>query len=112
MDFKPFACNDVNTHTSISKINLSKKYLKALLPLFCRPEASDKTEKAKMSKLLSYTYDKEWHDEVRKWEYKQDRLREKHKQMIAAQGPQNQEPLVSEYNTTIGKSRPPAYQPQ
>lgn len=76
------------------------------------PEASDKTEKAKMSKLLSYTYDKEWHDEVRKWEYKQDRLREKHKQMIAAQGPQNQEPLVSEYNTTIGKSRPPAYQPQ
>lgn len=112
VDFKPFACNDVNTHTSISKKKIFKSVFKSLLPLFCRPEASDKTEKAKMSKLLSYTYDKEWHDEVRKWEYKQDRLREKHKQMIAAQGPQNQEPLVSEYNTTIGKSRPPAYQPQ
>lgn len=111
VDFKPFACNDVNTHTGISKKKSFKKVFKSLLRLFCRPEASDKTEKAKMSKLLSYTYDKEWHDEVRKWEYKQDRLREKHKQMIAAQGPQNQEPLVSEYNTTIGKNRPPAYQP-
>lgn len=29
VDFKPFACNDVNTHTGVSKINLSKKYLKA-----------------------------------------------------------------------------------
>lgn len=65
-----------------------------------------------MTKLLSYAYDKEWHDEVLKWEYKQDRLREKHKQMIAAQGSQNKEPLVSEYNTTIGKSRQPVYQSQ
>ncbi|XP_062600842.1 uncharacterized protein C7orf57 homolog [Saccostrea cucullata] len=79
------------------------------LPL---PEASDKTEKPKMTKLLSYAYDREWQDEVRKWEYKQDRLREKHRQMIASQGPQNKEPLVSEYNTTIGKARQPVYQPQ
>ncbi|KAK3083152.1 hypothetical protein FSP39_015185 [Pinctada imbricata] len=78
------------------------------LPL---PESSDGTDRPKMTKLLSYTYDQEWHDNVRTWQYKQDRLRDKHRSMVAAQGPQDKEPLVSEYNTSFGKPKSSPYKP-
>lgn len=78
VDFKLFVCNDVNIYISILKKNLFysfvliwfKKVFKSLLSLFCRFEVLDKIEKVKMFKFLFYIYDKEWYDEVRKWEYK------------------------------------------
>ncbi|KAL5005978.1 hypothetical protein ScPMuIL_017136 [Solemya velum] len=51
-----------------------------------------------MNKLLSYGYDKDWHDEVEKWEKKQDIVRQKAK----VQG-NPVEPLTSVYKDTIGK---------
>lgn len=70
VDFKLFVCNDVNIYIGILKKKFFKKVFKSLLRLFCRFEVLDKIEKVKMFKFLFYIYDKEWYDEVRKWEYK------------------------------------------
>lgn len=70
VDFKLFVCNDVNIYIGILKKKFFKKVFKSLLFLFCRFEVLDKIEKVKMFKFLFYIYDKEWYDEVRKWEYK------------------------------------------
>lgn len=53
-----------------------------------------------MSKLLGFEYERKWHDDVNKWQFKQDRLREKHKAMLTEN---DKDPRVSEYKTTIGK---------
>lgn len=82
-----------------SQIEQERPHLK-YLPL---PETGGK-DKASMAKILGYEYERQWHEEVNKWQYKQDRLREKHRSML---NDQEKEALSSEYKSTFGKSVKP-----
>ena len=73
------------------------------LNVYYRPD--DNVDKTKMTHLLSFEYDRRWHDDVDQWQFKQDRVREKHKAMLAADLEINKDPITTEYKTTIGKQQ-------
>ncbi|KAJ8320034.1 hypothetical protein KUTeg_001621 [Tegillarca granosa] len=71
------------------------------------PLPSEEKKPPKMSKLLSNEYDREWHEDITKWQMKQDMLRDKFKAM--ATDPNKQEPISSEYRSTYGKKTQKPY---
>ena len=62
-----------------------------VIPPLCSPAESE--EKTDMVKLLSNTYEREWHDRVHKWQEKQGQSRDKSQVFI-----KNDAPVRSEYN--------------
>lgn len=54
-----------------------------------------------MMKIMGYEYERKWHDDVNRWQFKQDKLREKHRSMLSDA---EKEVLASEYKSTYGRS--------
>ncbi|KAJ8320026.1 hypothetical protein KUTeg_001613 [Tegillarca granosa] len=77
------------------------------LPEVVKSGPSEEKKPPKMSKLLSNEYDREWHEDITKWQMKQDMLRDKFKAM--ATDPNKQEPISSEYRSTYGKKTQKPY---
>ena len=53
-----------------------------------------------MGKLLSNTYEREWHDRLQKWQDKQDKNEKKSQAFLKKDEP----PARSEYHSTFAKS--------
>ncbi|VDI41498.1 Hypothetical predicted protein [Mytilus galloprovincialis] len=86
-----------------SQLELERPHLK-YLPL---PEGdTNGNGKPSMSKILGYEYEKKWHDDINKWQFKQDKLRAQHKAML---NEQEKEQGASEYRSTFGKPARPQY---
>ncbi|XP_052812286.1 uncharacterized protein C7orf57 homolog isoform X2 [Mya arenaria] len=66
------------------------------------PGSANNKEKPKMSKIIGYAYEREWQDEHRKWQDKQETGKYRHQQMTNIR--QVPEGFVqSEYNMSFGK---------
>ncbi|XP_069107769.1 uncharacterized protein C7orf57 homolog [Argopecten irradians] len=87
----------------ISQLERERPHLKYL------PLPEEEKDKAKMSKLLSFAYDKEWQDRITKWQAQQDKVRDKHRALVAADTQMDKEPINTEYRTTIGKQLGSSY---
>ena len=79
-----------------SQLDQERPHLK-YLPL---PDNNGK-DKASMMKIMGYEYERKWHDDVNRWQFKQDKLREKHRSMLSDA---EKEVLASEYKSTYGRS--------
>lgn len=64
---------------------------------------TDTNDKPKISKILGYAYEREWQDQLKLWQEKQDIGRNRHKQMTHIPPHMDDHKIQSEYTVNFGK---------
>ncbi|XP_060587799.1 uncharacterized protein C7orf57 homolog isoform X2 [Ruditapes philippinarum] len=65
--------------------------------------ATDAADKTKISKILGYAYEREWQDELKTWQEKQEIGRTRHRQMTHIPPNSDEFKIRSEYEVNFGK---------
>lgn len=64
---------------------------------------TDSPDKPKIDKILGYAYEREWQEQLKEWQGKQDVGRNRHRHMTNAASNAEEQNFQTEYNTSFGK---------